>query len=95
MGWKVGAIAKAYITRICPCGERRISDRRLLENPPLNDFTGYMQSVMRIPYLRDTSHRTGGELVDKWEWLLRLVGHDGRPVDLKREIKHTARGCAR
>lgn len=28
-------------------------------------------------YLRDTSHRTGGELVDEGEGLLLLVGHDG------------------
>lgn len=33
-------------------------------------------------YLRDTSHRTGGELVDEGEGLLWLVRHDGRPADL-------------
>ena len=31
----------------------------------------------RITYLRHTSHRTGGELVDEGEGLLRLLGHDG------------------
>jgi len=36
----------------------------------------------RDTYLRDTSHGTGGELVDEREGLLRLVGHDGRPADL-------------
>ena len=35
------------------------------------------------PYLRDTGHRTGGELVDEGEGLLRLVGHGGRPVNLR------------
>jgi hypothetical protein len=36
----------------------------------------------RSTYLRDTSHRTSGELVDEGEGLLWLVRHDGRPADL-------------
>lgn len=30
-------------------------------------------------YLRHTSHRAGGELVDEGKGSLRLVGHDERP----------------
>lgn len=34
-----------------------------------------------VTYLRDTGHRTGGELVDEGEGLLLCVGHDGDGPD--------------
>jgi hypothetical protein len=37
--------------------------------------------MKRETYLRHTSHRTGGELVDEGEGLLWLVGHDGDRLD--------------
>jgi hypothetical protein len=42
----------------------------------------------RSAYLRDTSHRTGGELVDEGEGLLWLVRHVGRPADLGSRVSN-------
>lgn len=45
------------------------------------------ETVLRVgkTYLRDTSNRARGELVDKGEGLLLLLRHDGRPADLARD----------
>jgi hypothetical protein len=39
--------------------------------------TNHTSNWNSATYLRDTSHRTGGELVDEGEGLLWCVGHDG------------------
>lgn len=72
---------EAYITRICSCGERRISHWTLLrgnstEQVGLEGISGALQT--HVAYLGHTSHRAGGELVDEGEGLLRLVRHDRR-----------------
>lgn len=58
---------------------------RCISRGTIQDNTGAIRTseemtdagTRKKTYLRDTSHRTGGELVDEGEGLLRLVGHDG------------------
>jgi hypothetical protein len=63
--------------KICSCGDAlaTVSPHAVFR---LNDQKLELPESLESTYLRHTSHRTGGELVDEGEGLLGSVGHDGR-----------------